>query len=240
MIDALTFVAAQVSLHWIPSTPPGPAGTRSGLAAIKEGLRFSFRTPTLLAIFSIDLVAMIFGMPRAVFPALAENVFHAGAKGVGLLYAAPAVGALGAALAGGWVTRVTRQGRAVIVSVVAWGGAITLAGLSLWSLPLTLFFLAVAGASDVYSAIFRGTMLLQATPDELRGLVSAVNIMVVTGGPRVGDLEAGVLAGVAGAGPSVVIGGLACLAGTALIAWLIPALRNYTSPSAATEPLPVS
>jgi predicted MFS family arabinose efflux permease len=190
----------------------------------------------LLSIFLTDLVAMIFGMPRAVFPALAENVFHVGAKGVGLLYAAPSVGALTAAMLGGWVTRIVRQGRAVIVSVFAWGGAIALAGLSLWSLPLTLVFLAVAGAADVYSAIFRGTMLLQSTPDELRGRVSAVNIMVVTGGPRVGDLEAGLLASAVGVGPSVALGGIACLVGTAAIAWFIPALRNYRTP----EPTAVS
>ncbi len=238
MIDALTFVAAQVSLRWVPSSAPEPGEERGGIAAIKEGLSFAFRTPLLLSIFVIDLVAMIFGMPRAVFPALADEVFKIGAGGVGFLYAAPSVGALLAALAGGWVTRVRRQGLAVIASVVAWGGAITLAGLSLWSLPLTLFFLALAGAADVVSAIFRGTMLLQETPDSLRGRVTSVNIMVVTGGPRVGDLEAGLLAGLVGAGPSVAVGGIACLIGTAAVAYGIPALKGYTRQGPVEEPLP--
>lgn len=179
---------------------------------------------------------MIFGMPRAVFPALATDVFHVGARGVGLLYAAPAVGALCAAVAGGWVTRIRDQGRAVVVSVCVWGTAIALAGLSLWSLVLTLVFLAIAGAADVYSAIFRGTMLLESTPDHLRGRVSAVNIMVVTGGPRIADLEAGVLAAAVGPGASVVIGGLACLAGAGVIAWRIPALSHYRTKVAPEVP----
>ncbi|MEA2461788.1 MAG: hypothetical protein QOH90_1965 [Actinomycetota bacterium] len=227
VIDAVTYLAAAYSLRWIPTLLPEKGEGRSGLRAIRDGLRFSFRTPTLLSIFLIDLVAMIFGMPRAVFPYLATNVFHSGAAGVGLLYAAPAAGALIAAGAAGWVRRVQRQGVAVIVSVAVWGAAIVAAGLSLWSLAVTMAFLAIAGAADVYSAVFRGTMLLEATPDELRGRVSAVNIMVVTGGPRVGDLEAGLVAGAVGAGPSVVIGGLACLVGTAVIAWAIPALGAY-------------
>ncbi|MEA2499608.1 MAG: hypothetical protein QOH26_2013, partial [Actinomycetota bacterium] len=175
-IDAVTFVAVLASMRWIPALPPETMPARGGWIAIRDGLRFAFKTPVLRSIFLIDLVAMVFGMPRAVFPALADNVFHVGARGVGFLYAAPAAGALLAAVLGGWVTRVRRQGRAVIVAVTAWGVAIALAGLSLWSLALTLLFLAAAGAADVYSAIFRGTMILQVTPDSLRGRVSAVNI----------------------------------------------------------------
>jgi MFS family permease len=236
VIDAFTFIAAQLSLRWIPRMVPERGAESGGWAAIREGLKFSFRTPVLLSIFLIDLVAMVFGMPRAVFPALAEEVFRTGARGVGLLYAAPAVGALVAALLGGWVTRIRKQGPAVVISVAAWGSAIALAGLSLWSLWLTLAFLALAGAADVYSAIFRGTMLLQSTPDALRGRVSAVNIMVVTGGPRVGDVEAGIAASLVGAGPSVFLGGAACLVGTALIAWRFPALRRYRTAASAEAP----
>ena len=236
VIDAATFLAAQASLRWIPSLPPGDEGPKAGWAAIRDGLRHAFKTPLLRSIFFIDLIAMIFGMPRAVFPALADDVFHIGASGLGFLYAAPAAGAFLAAMLGGWVVRIRRQGLAVIVAVAAWGGAITMAGLSLWSLWVTLVFLAAAGAADVYSAIFRGTMILQTTPDSLRGRVSAVNIMVVTGGPRIGDIEAGLAAGLIGAGPSVVVGGLACLAGTALVSWTIPALRRYRSTTSAKEP----
>lgn len=150
-----------------------------------------------------------------------------GAEGVGILYAAPAVGALLGALTTGWVSAVRRQGLAVIVAVVAWGAAITLAGLSLFSLVLTVVFLAAAGAADVVSAVFRGTILLEKTPDALLGRVNALNIMVVTGGPRLGDVEAGLVAGVAGSPASVVLGGLACLAGAGAVALGFPSLRRY-------------
>jgi hypothetical protein len=227
VIDAATFAAANVALRWAPPSLPEHAGDASQLELIREGLGFAFRTPIILSIFLIDLVAMVFGMPRAVFPALAERVFEIGAGGVGLLYSAPSIGALVAALTGGWVNRVRRQGRYVIVAVAVWGAAITLAGVCLFSLPLTLFFLAVAGGADVISAILRGAMLQAATPDSLRGRVSAANLMVVTGGPRLGDLEAGLVAGVVGAPASVVIGGAACLVGTAVVARAIPALDRY-------------
>jgi Transmembrane secretion effector len=231
VIDAATFIGANLALRWVPPAIPVNRSDASQLDLIKEGLGFAFRTPLILSIFLIDLVAMVFGMPRAVFPALAERVFEIGPGGVGLLYSAPSLGALLAALTAGWVNRVRRQGRAVIVAVAIWGGAITLAGLCLFSLPLTLIFLAVAGGADVISAIFRGAMLQAATPDPLLGRVSAANLMVVTGGPRLGDLEAGLVAGVAGAPASVVIGGIACLLGTAAVAKAIPALDRYTSPS---------
>jgi MFS-type transporter involved in bile tolerance (Atg22 family) len=227
LIDALTFVVALVALKWVPSAPPETDENVSHLESIKEGLRFSFKTPLILSIFLIDLVAMIFGMPRAVFPSLAERTFGIGAEGVGLLYAAPSAGALAAALSSGWVGRVRRQGLAVLVAVTGWGLAVTVAGIAtVFSLWATLFLLALAGAADVVSAIFRGTMLQQATPDGLRGRVSAVNLMVVTGGPRLGDLEAGLVAGAVGAPASIVIGGLACLMGTVAVGGAFPSLRR--------------
>lgn len=224
--DGLSFLAALVALRWVPTIPIEDQ-TQPTVAAVAEGIRFATRSPLILSIFVIDLVAMIFGMPRAVFPALAQNTFGMGAAGVGLLYAAPSAGALLGALSSGWVSRVARQGRAVIAAVAVWGLGITLAGLALFSLALTLLFLAIAGAADVVSAIFRGTMLQANTPDPLLGRVSALNIMVVTGGPRVGDVEAGLVAGAVGAPASVVIGGLACLAGTVVVAAKFPHLRSY-------------
>lgn len=230
-IDAVTYVAAMIALHWVPSTPITATGDESSTQSIKEGLRFAVRTPVLLSIFSIDLVAMIFGMPRAVFPELATETFKVGPEGLGILYAAISVGALIGALTTGWVKRVRRQGRAVLLAVTIWGLTITLAGLSLWSFWLTLVFLALAGAADVISAVFRGTMLQEVIPDELRGRISAVQIMVVTGGPRVGDIEAGFVAGAFGVPASVVIGGVACLVGTGVIAKAFPQLRNYETTS---------
>ena len=229
LIDAISFSAALFILRWIPPIPRGDQLAEGRWSAIKEGLLFATRTPVLLSIFVIDLVAMIFGMPRAVFPALAKDTFHMGAEGVGILYAAPAVGALIGALTTGWVGAVKRQGLAVLLAVTAWGAAIALAGLSLFSLVLTVIFLAFAGAADVVSAVFRGTILLEKTPPALLGRVNALNIMVVTDGPRLGDVEAGLVAGVAGAPASVVLGGVACLLGTGAVAGMFPSLRTYVA-----------
>jgi hypothetical protein len=159
-------------------------------------------------------------------------VFGGGASTVGLLYAAPGTGALLGALTTGWVGRVRRQGLAVYVAVAVWGLAITAFGLTPW-LPLALVLLAVAGAADVVSAVFRNTILQTSVPDALRGRLSSLHIAVVTGGPRVGDLEAGAVAALATPRVSVVSGGLACTVGVALMAWLLPDLRRYVLPGPA-------
>ena len=218
VLDALSFVAALTAFLWIPVLPLRVSSGESSWTAMRDGLSFVFRTPVLLSILAIDFVAMIFGMPRAVFPALADGTFNMGAEGLGLLYAAPSVGALIGVLFTGWVPQVNRQGLTVLVSVAVWGAAITLAGLSLFSLSLTLFFLAAAGAADVVSAIFRSTMLQETTPPQLRGRVNAVNLLVVTGGPRLGDVEAGAVATVTSPQASIVIGGVLCVLGAAALA----------------------
>lgn len=237
--DALTFIAALGALRWVPRSThhvgEEDGENRVTLRAMAEGLAYSWRTPVILSIFIVDLIAMIFGMPRAVFPALASETFALGAAGLGLLYAAPAAGALIGALTTGWVGRIKRQGLAVVVAVAVWGAAIALAGLSLFSLALTLFFLAIAGAADVVSAVFRGTMLLEATPASLRGRVNSLNQMVVAGGPRLGDVEAGLVAGAIGPGPSIVVGGAACLIGMGVVAACFRELRDYVSPQARGE-----
>jgi MFS family permease len=166
---------------------------------------------------------------------LAFTVFHVGTEALGLLYAAPAVGALIGALSSGWVGRIRHQGRAVIWSVVIWGLAITAFGLSGPMFGLALAFLAIAGGADVISAVFRGTILQLSVPDALRGRISAVHIMVVTGGPRLGDVEAGVVAALVSPVFSVVSGGVACVAGAVLIAALVPEFRRYH----ASDPLQV-
>src|SRR6201995_4436481 len=143
--------------------------------------------------FLVDIHPMVFGMPRALFPALALHTFHGGPRTAGLLYAAPPIGALLGAATLGWSGRVRRQGLAVIVSILVWGASIALFGLVhvLW---LGLILLAIAGAADMVSAIFRSTILQVATPDSLRGRLAGVFIVVVAGGPRFGDLEAGTAA----------------------------------------------
>lgn len=226
-VDAVTFGASLAALLAIAPIPPVHDAARPGLAAVLEGLRFVRRMPAILATFVVDLDAMIFGMPEALFPVLALGVFHAGPLGVGLLTAAPAAGALAGALLTGWVGRVRMQGRAVVYAVGVWGLAITGFGLATFSFPLALLLLAVAGGADVLSAVFRSTILQMATPDGLRGRVSALHLMVVTGGPRVGDMEAAGVAGLVGAQASVVSGGVLCLLGLAVVAWRLPQLWGY-------------
>jgi MFS family permease len=220
------FLAAYLISPMPPSRDEGePAAV--GWAAVKEGFAFVRGSRVLQSTFAIDLIAMIFGLPRALFPVLASTQFHRGAQVVGLLFSAPAAGALVGALTGGWVRHVHRQGFAVIWAVIGWGAAIVAFGLVGPHLPLAMLFLAVAGAADVISAIFRSTILQLAAPEELRGRLSGIHILVVTGGPRLGDLEAGTVAQVFSPTISVVSGGIACIVGAGLVAAAYPALRRY-------------
>jgi MFS family permease len=205
----------------------------TGWSQITEGFRFFRGRRVLQSTFYVDLIAMIFGMPRALFPVLAVTQFHSGPKIVGLLFSAVSVGALAGALTAGWVRHVERQGRAVLWAVGVWGVGIVAFGLSGDVLVLALGCLAVAGAADVVSAVFRGTILQQAVPDALRGRISAVHILVVVGGPRLGDVEAGAVASLFTPTISVVAGGVACIAGVALLALAVPEFARYRAPSIA-------
>ncbi|MCL6636482.1 MAG: MFS transporter [Alicyclobacillus sp.] len=199
----------------------------SGLQRIAEGFVFLRAQPVLLAAFLIDLDATFFGSPVALFPALADSTFHVGAAGLGLLYAAPAVGALVCALASGWVSRVYRQGLAVAVMVLVWGAGITAFGLLDRWFWLALLMLAVAGAADMVSAILRSTILQITVPDRLRGRLSALYFIFISGGPRLGDVEAGWVAQWTSAGFSVVSGGLAAALGALWVVWRFPAFRRF-------------
>jgi predicted MFS family arabinose efflux permease len=228
-VDVATFVVALATLAVMEPMAPEGGGTRAGLGSIKEGLRYLKGERAVQGCFVIDINAMVFGMPRALFPQMGTRLYGGGAGTVGLLYAAPGAGALLGALTTGWVSRVQRPGRAVLWAVAAWGAAIAAFGF-VRVLPLGLLFLAAAGAADVISAVFRGTILQLAVPDRLRGRLNALNIAVVTGGPRLGDAEAGAVAALAGPQTSVVSGGLACLAGVALIARAMPELGDWVPP----------
>ena len=236
-LDVVSFAASFVGLLAIAPIAPLGSAARPGLAAVREGLRFALSRRVILSTFVIDLDAMIFGMPTSLFPVLALDVFHAGPTGLGLLGAAPAVGALLGALLSGWVSSVRRVGQAVIVAVAIWGVAITLFGLSTFSFALALVFLAVAGAADVLSAVFRSTIVQLTTPDGLRGRVSSIHILVVTSGPRLGDIEAAAAAAVIGAQASVISGGILCVLGVAVVARLFPELGAHVHESgdAATD-----
>ncbi len=221
---ALPLVAAVMV---IARQPPEGATAHAGvLHSIAEGLRYIRSSRALVGSFAIDLVAMTFGMPRALFAVLAVGVFHAGAAGTGLLYAAVSVGATVAALLTGWINHARRLGVIVIWAVVVWGSSVVLAGLmsSLWPAAALL---AVAGAADSISAVCRSTINPTVTPDRMRGRMSAVYSLVVTSGPRFGDLESGAVAGAAGVRFSFVSGGLLCLAGVAVIALAFPELARY-------------
>ncbi len=241
LVDVVTFAASFAALFAISPLPPLVAAARPGLTAIREGLRFAWQRRVILATYVIDLDAMIFGMPTALFPALALDVFHSGPQGLGLLAAAPSAGALLGALLSGWVSRVRRVGLAVIVAVAIWGAAITLFGLATFgpttlSFALACFFLAVAGAADVLSAVFRSTIVQLVAPDQLRGRIASIHILVVTSGPRIGDIEAAAVASAIGAQASVVSGGLLCLFGLVGVVRLFPELaRHVHERDAATE-----
>jgi len=225
-IDVASFAAAMVAVLGLPSLRPAGGGTRAGLRSMVEGLRYLRGRQAVQGTFLIDLDAMIFGMPRALFPAMGIGVFHGGATAVGFLYAAPGAGALLGALFTGWAGRVRRQGRAVLIAVAVWGLAVAAFGLVSW-LPAGLALLALAGAADVVSAVFRGTILQLETPDRLGGRLFSIQIAVVTGGPRLGDAEAGAVAALAGVRASVVSGGLACVVGAVLLGRLMPGFTNY-------------
>ena len=221
-----TFAVSFLAVASLPALRPPGGGTRFGLRSIAEGLRYLKGRPVLQGTFVVDLNAMVLGMPRALFPALALVRFHGGAATVGLLYAAPGAGALIGALLTGWVVMVRRQGWAVLIAVAVWGAAIAAFGLVPW-LAVALVLLALAGAADVVSAVFRGTILQLEAPESLRGRLSSVHTAVVTGGPRLGDFEAGAVAAVSTPQISVVSGGLGCLVGVGIVAWLMPRFARY-------------
>jgi predicted MFS family arabinose efflux permease len=225
-IDAATFAVSLLAVASLPALRPPGGGTRFGLRSIAEGLRYLKGRPVLQGTFVVDLNAMVLGMPRALFPALALVRFHGGAATVGLLYAAPGAGALIGALLTGWVVMVRRQGWAVLIAVAVWGAAIAAFGLVPW-LAAALVLLALAGAADVVSAVFRGTILQLEAPESLRGRLSSLHTAVVTGGPRLGDFEAGAVAAVSTPQISVVSGGLGCLVGVGIVASLMPRFARY-------------
>ena len=227
-VDLLSFVASLQPWPRSPRCPRSGSVTRPSLEAIREGLRYARDRRAILGSFVIDLNAMIFGMPTSLFPVLALDVFDAGPAVFGLLVAAPGVGAFIGAFFSGWVTAVTRVGRAIVLAVIAWGLAILAFGLCTFSLPLALVMLAVAGAADVFSAVFRSTLVQTETPDQLRGRVTSIHTLVVTSGPRLGDIEAALVAAVIGPQLAVISGGILCVAGVGVIARRYPELASYT------------
>jgi MFS family permease len=229
-VDLVTYGALfAAALAMRPMPPEHDSSPAVGWRAVAEGFDYVRHHRLLQSTFAIDLMAMIFGMPQALFPALAVTQFRRGPAVVGMLFAAPAVGALLQALAAGWVRNVERQGIAVVWAVIGWGCAIAAFGIVGDHLGLALGLLAVAGAADVISAIFRSTILQVTVPDRLRGRLAGIHLLVVAGGPKLGDLEAGLVAAWLTPTISVISGGLACLVGAGVVAAAYPELRRYRS-----------
>lgn len=241
--DAVLFTVALYAAFRLPPLPPaenvGP--TRPGLRSVVDGLRFIGTRPVLLMSFVVDIIAMVFANPRALYPELAETRFG-GPGAVGWLFAAVSIGAVLGGLSSGWIGRVRRQGLVLTLAVIGWGAAVALAGLGdlLW---LTVALLAVAGAADLVSAVVRQTILQVYAPDEMRGRLQGVFVVVVAGGPRLGDVRAGATAAAAGATFSWVGGGIASIVLVVLVVAFVPAFLRYDSsrtagPAPPTGPAP--
>lgn len=224
-LDAALFTVGFYAALRLPPIPPLGQTAKPGLRSVLDGLAFIATRPVLMLSFAVDIAAMVLAMPRALFPEVAVDRFH-DVGAVGWLFAAIAIGSVAAGLASGWIGRVRRQGLALIGAVVVWGVAVALAGLahSLW---LAVLLLAVGGAADLVSAVYRQTILQTYAPDHLRGRLQGVFTVVVAGGPRLGDLRAGVTAAAVGAQASWVGGGLACVVLVVVLAVAVPALRRY-------------
>ena len=226
-IDAVCFALFGLAMIGVSPLPPTVRGQRPGLKSLAEGLRYVRHNRVVGGMLLVDTNAMIFGMPSALFPALASTHFHGGSATFGLLTAAPGLGAMIGAATSGWTGRLRRPGVVVIGAGMVWGASIALFGI-VTSLPLALFFLALAGMGDLISEVLRNSLLQRYTPDELRGRVSSLYLAQVTTAPAVGNVEAGGVARLVSPGFSVVTGGLACVAGALVLGALIPALRNST------------
>ncbi len=223
-MDVLSYVLALGCIVMIRRTSVPEGAERPTVESIREGFRYARGRQELVGTYVVDFVAMIFGMPMALFPALSEKL---GGPGVlGALYASPAVGAFIASVTSRWTHRVKRHGLAVTVAAGVWGVAIVIFGFCDSILPAT-FFLALAGGADAVSGIFRSTIWNQTIPDHLRGRLAGIEMVSYLSGPMLGHLEAGMAAAAFGVRASVVSGGVLCVVGVAVCAWMLPKFISY-------------
>ena len=232
-LDLVTFAASLTALALMTATPPPTDGERPSLAAVREGLRYARSKPVLMGTYIADFNAMVFGMPRSLFPALAISRYG-GEAVVGLLYAAPYAGSLVATATSGWTARIHHHGRAIVWAVAVWGAAITAFGVAP-TLPLALLALAVAGAADMVSGLFRMTVWNQTIPTRLRGRLASIEMVNYASGPLLGDAEAGVVARVTSLQTSAVSGGVLCLVGLVFVVAFLPEFMRYDARDAAAE-----
>lgn len=231
LLDAVTFGVSVLLLLRLGALPARPREATAGLASILEGLRYAAGRPELVGTYVVDLVAMTFAFPVALFPEMAQA--WGGARAAGWLFASMSVGSLALSLASGWTGAVRRRGAAVVLAAAAWGVAVTLAGLSR-SLAGCVAFLALAGAADAVSGIFRSAIWNETIPNELRGRLSGVEMISYSAGPLLGNARAGWIAGLTSTRVSVASGGLICTVGVLLCIPLLPAFWRYRPP--AVEP----
>jgi MFS family permease len=228
LVDAATFAVSLTCFALMRAVAPPGDAERPSLRRVREGIDYARRRQDLLGTYAVDFIAMFFGMPMALFPAMAEDL--GGEAALGALYAAPAVGALIASAASGWTGRVHRHGLAIAVAASIWGLGIVAFGLAP-NLALALVALAIAGGADMISGIFRMTLWNHTIPDSLRGRLAAIEQISYSAGPALGNAEAGLAAALVGVRGSIVAGGVLCIAGVATVTIALPALRLYDSRS---------
>jgi MFS family permease len=237
-VDALGFLGAVLLLRGLPPLPPGrsagPLRLGAAVRGVGEGFAFLRTQPVLLMTFVVDVVAMLFAWPQAVFPELSQTRFAGSPNSLGWLFAGISIGALVMGLTSGWVSRVDRQGAVVLVAIAVWGVAVVGFGFApaLW---VAVLCLAVAGAADMVSAVLRSSMLQTAAPDEMRGRMQGVFIVVVAGGPRLGDLRAGALASALGVTTAMVSGGVVIVLAMALAAVVVPSFWLFRASTSAVR-----
>jgi MFS family permease len=224
MVDVATFVVGLACLWLMRAVPPPVNAERPSFRRVIEGLRYARSRPELIGTYAVDIIAMFFGMPMALFPAIAQGL---GGPGVlGMLYAAPAVGSFLFSATSGWTSQVHRHGMGVIVAAIAWGLAIIGFGFAP-GLIAALVFLAIAGAADMMSGVFRSVIWNQTIPDSLRGRLASIEMLSYTSGPALGNFEAGLVASLTSVRVSIVSGGILCVIGCVVCALALPAFRNY-------------
>jgi MFS family permease len=223
-VDLVTFLASLTAVFMIEAVAaPAQTDDRPSLKTVVEGVQYAWRRKEILGTYLIDMNAMFFGMPSALFPAIAATY---GAGTVGFFYAAPSVGALVATLTSSWTKRVNRHGLFVAIAATLWGVSIIFFGFAT-NLYAALFFLALAGAFDMVSALFRFVIWNQTIPNHLRGRLAGLEMISYTSGPKLGDAEAGIVASLFGLRTSIVSGGILCVVGTVVVSLLIPQFIRY-------------
>ncbi len=224
-VDVASFLVSVVVLWRLTKVAGSAASDESpSLSHVIEGLRYAWGRKDLLGTYAVDLIAMIFAFPYVLFPFLAEELGAPWA--LGLLYSAGTVGSLIVSLTSGWVTRVHRHGRAIVVAAMGWGAAVALVGTTT-SLPLVLLFLGLAGAADMVSGLFRSTMWNQTIPDAMRGRMAGIELLSYSVGPLLGQVRSSTAASLTSLRMSFFSGGVLCVVGCGIAAFSLPALWNY-------------